>query len=135
VATMRFGEKTAATPERFLGLGHADIAESCSPAEPGRGSGRGPSSRSEEIVNIDGITDIEGITGIAVAEGFAESEDAAASADRAAQARRARFGRLPEQIPYSAMVEETVATPKAVDGYSEERSWLHYSCVALDLAF
>lgn len=57
------------------------------------------------------------------------------TADGAAQARRARFGKLPEHIPYSAMVEETLATPKGVDGYSEERSWLHYSCVALDLAF
>ncbi|HTJ69772.1 MAG TPA: hypothetical protein VL551_19705 [Actinospica sp.] len=53
----------------------------------------------------------------------------------AAAARRARFGSLPAPIPLSAMVEEQPATPKAADGYSEERSWLHYSCVALDLAF
>lgn len=55
--------------------------------------------------------------------------------DDAAKIRRARFGALPEPIPYAAMVEEQPATPKAVDGYSEERSWLHYSCVALDLGF
>lgn len=63
------------------------------------------------------------------------SEDAATGtpADGAEQARHARFGALPERIPYAAMVEEQPATPKAGDGYAEERSWLHYSCVALDL--
>lgn len=65
------------------------------------------------------------------------SEDAltvaATPADGAEQARHARFGTLPERIPYAAMVEEQPATPKAGDGYAEERSWLHYSCVALDL--
>jgi hypothetical protein len=55
--------------------------------------------------------------------------------DSAAQARRARFGTLPERIPISAMVEEQPATPRGGDGYDAERSWLHYSCVALDLAF
>lgn len=58
---------------------------------------------------------------------------AATPADGAEQARHARFGTLPERIPYAAMVEEQPATPKAGDGYAEERSWLHYSCVALDL--
>lgn len=62
-----------------------------------------------------------------------EPESIAENTDVAARARRARFGTLPEHIPYSAMVEEQPATPKAVDGYSEERSWLYYSCVALDL--
>ena len=57
----------------------------------------------------------------------------ATAEDTAAAARRARFGTLPEPIPYAAMVEEQPATPKAVDGYDEEKSWLHYSCVALDL--
>jgi hypothetical protein len=66
---------------------------------------------------------------------IAESADAAPGADDAARARRARFGRLPDQIPYSAMVAELPATPRAGDGFSEERSWLYYSCVALDLAF
>ena len=65
----------------------------------------------------------------------ASTEDAPDSVDVAAQARRARFGHLPEPIPYSAMVEEQPATPRAGDGYDEERSWLYYSCVALDLAF
>jgi hypothetical protein len=58
-----------------------------------------------------------------------------ADADGDAQARRARFGKLPEPVPYSAMVEEQPATPKAGDGYDAERSWLHHSCVALDLGF
>jgi len=65
----------------------------------------------------------------------ADTTNVTDAAERAAQLRRARFGSLPEQIPYSAMVEEQPATPRAIDGYSEERSWLHYSCVALDLAF
>lgn len=88
--------------------------------------------------SITGIVDIARATDIAARMDDADSADAADSvdaADRAARARRARFGKLPEHIPYAALVEETVATPKALDGYSEERSWLHYSCVALDLGF
>jgi hypothetical protein len=65
----------------------------------------------------------------------ADISDPEVTADGGAQARRARYGHLPEPIPYSAMVEEQPATPKAVDGYDDERSWLHYSCVALDLGF
>jgi hypothetical protein len=61
--------------------------------------------------------------------------DTDTTVDAAAQARRARFGTLPGPIPYSAMIEEQPATPRAGDGYDAERSWLHYSCVALDLAF
>ena len=64
--------------------------------------------------------------------------DAAKTADtanRAARARHARFGTLPERIPFSAMVAEVPAPPKAGDDYDPERSWLHYSCVALDLGF
>ena len=61
--------------------------------------------------------------------------DTADTAERAAQLRRARFGTLPEHIPYSAMVEEQPATPRSIDGYREERSWLYYSCVALDFGF
>jgi hypothetical protein len=61
--------------------------------------------------------------------------DTKADAGGDARARRARFGRLPEPVPYSAMVEEQPATPKIGDGYDAERSWLHYSCVALDLGF
>lgn len=59
----------------------------------------------------------------------------AETTDAAAQVRRARFGTLPEPVPYSAMVEEQPATPKATDGYDAEHAWLYYSCVALDLGF
>jgi hypothetical protein len=61
--------------------------------------------------------------------------DTTADAGGDAQARRARFGKLPEPVPFSAMVEEQPATPKIGDGYDAERSWLQYSCVALDLGF
>jgi hypothetical protein len=53
--------------------------------------------------------------------------------DSAAEARRARFGALPEPVPYSAMVQEQPAAPKGGDGYNDERAWLFHSCVALDL--
>ena len=59
--------------------------------------------------------------------------DADAAADAAAQARHARFGTLPEPIPLSALVAEVPATAKAGADYDAERSWLHYSCLALDL--
>lgn len=57
--------------------------------------------------------------------------------DSAAEARRARFGALPEPVPYSAMVEEQPAGARnrAGDRYNEERAWLFHSCVALDLGF
>lgn len=55
--------------------------------------------------------------------------------DAAAKARKARFGTLPEPIPFSALVEEVPATPKSATDYDAERSWLHYSCLALDLGF
>ena len=58
-----------------------------------------------------------------------------AADEAAAEARHARFGHLPERIPATAMVEEQPATPKGLDGYDEEHSWLYYSCVALDLGF
>lgn len=60
---------------------------------------------------------------------------AAAAVDAAAKARKARFGTLPEPIPFSALVEEVPATPKSATDYDAERSWLHYSCLALDLGF
>jgi len=55
--------------------------------------------------------------------------------DTAAEARQARFGRLPEPIPQSAMVQELPAVPKGGDDYNAERAWLFHSCVALDLGF
>lgn len=58
-----------------------------------------------------------------------------AVADAAAQARHERFGTLPDPIPFSALVEEVPAAAKAGADYDAERSWLHYSCLALDLGF
>ena len=63
---------------------------------------------------------------------IADTED---TSDTAALVRQSRFGKLPERIPYAAMVEEQPATPKAVDGYDPESAWLHYCCVDLDLGF
>lgn len=58
-------------------------------------------------------------------------------ADTAAQARRERFGKLPEPVPFSGMVEEhpVGSTSRAGDDYEAERAWLFHSCVALDLGF
>jgi hypothetical protein len=53
--------------------------------------------------------------------------------DSAALARQARFGKLPERISYSDMVEEKAPSPKAGDGYDPEASWMQFSCLALDL--
>lgn len=55
--------------------------------------------------------------------------------DSAAAARRARFGKLPERIRYEDMVEEKAATPNdpARHAYNPERSWMFYSCLAVDL--
>jgi hypothetical protein len=63
--------------------------------------------------------------------------DTGSTTDAAATARRARFGALPEPVPFSAMVEEQPASPRnrAGDEYMNERSWLSHACVALDLAF
>lgn len=57
--------------------------------------------------------------------------------DTAAQARRERFGKLPEPVPFSALVEEHAvgSRSRAGDDYNAERAWLFHSCVALDLAF
>jgi hypothetical protein len=57
--------------------------------------------------------------------------------ETAAQARRERFGKLPEPVPFSALVEEhpVGSRSRAEDGYNAERAWLSHSCVPLDLAF
>ncbi|MFF8592411.1 hypothetical protein ACF061_13365 [Streptomyces sp. NPDC015220] len=53
----------------------------------------------------------------------------------AASARHARFGRLPERIPCTDMVEEKPAGPRnpAGGGYDPEGAWMNYSCLAADL--
>jgi hypothetical protein len=55
--------------------------------------------------------------------------------DSAAQARQARFGKLPEPIPRSALIAEILESPRGIDDFNPEKSWLHYSCLALDLGF
>lgn len=54
--------------------------------------------------------------------------------DGAGAARRAKFGTLPERIRYEDMVTEQ-ATPqgRAPSTYQAERSWTHFSCLAVDL--
>ncbi|CAG7641090.1 hypothetical protein [Actinacidiphila bryophytorum] len=51
----------------------------------------------------------------------------------AAAARHARFGSLPERIRYEDMVQEQRSTPVTGDAYDPERSFVSWSCVALDL--
>ncbi|MFF2324956.1 MULTISPECIES: hypothetical protein [unclassified Streptomyces] len=55
--------------------------------------------------------------------------------DSAAAARHARFGKLPERIPYADMVEEGPADPRnpTRDTYNPEASWMRFSCLAADL--
>ncbi|MZE68817.1 hypothetical protein GTW93_07495 [Streptomyces sp. SID5789] len=55
--------------------------------------------------------------------------------DGAAAARRERFGRLPEPIRREDMTESKEATPggAVIDAYDPERSWNHFSCLALDM--
>ncbi|SHM34519.1 hypothetical protein [Actinacidiphila paucisporea] len=53
--------------------------------------------------------------------------------DTAAAARHARFGTLPARIPFASMVEEQASAPKPTDDYAPERSFISYSCLALDL--
>lgn len=53
--------------------------------------------------------------------------------DGAAAARQARFGRLPERIRFEDMVQEQRAAAVTGDEYNPERSFISYSCLALDL--
>ncbi|KAA6212136.1 hypothetical protein CP973_21990 [Streptomyces albofaciens JCM 4342] len=54
--------------------------------------------------------------------------------DGAAAARQAKFGKLPERIPYEDMVTEKAATEnRAQNTYNPEGAWNHFSCLALDL--
>jgi hypothetical protein len=53
----------------------------------------------------------------------------------AAAARRARFGSLPERIRFEDMVEVAPVEGKdlTADTYSPDKSFISYSCLALDL--
>ncbi|MFJ8009912.1 hypothetical protein [Streptomyces fagopyri] len=52
-----------------------------------------------------------------------------------AVARQARFGKLPERVPFHEMIETAPAQPSttAAAAYDLEGSWNHFSCLALDL--
>ncbi|MFE6778691.1 hypothetical protein [Streptomyces sp. NPDC057702] len=53
--------------------------------------------------------------------------------DSADTARHARFGTLPERIPYEDMVTEQAATEnREPSTYHPEGSWTRFSCLALD---
>ncbi|MFE2053506.1 hypothetical protein [Streptomyces sp. NPDC059459] len=56
-------------------------------------------------------------------------------ADVAAAARHERFGRLPEPIRIQDTTESKVATPggAVIGAYDPEKSWNHFSCLALDM--
>ncbi|KAB2970921.1 hypothetical protein F8R89_01905 [Streptomyces sp. SS1-1] len=55
--------------------------------------------------------------------------------DAATAARLERFGRLPERIRVEDMTVSQPATPdgSVVDAYNSERSWIQFSCLALDM--
>ncbi len=59
----------------------------------------------------------------------------AEEATDAAAARHERFGRLPERIRVEDMAVSKEPTPSGTvpDAYNSERSWKHFSCLALDL--
>ncbi|MFG1810056.1 hypothetical protein [Streptomyces sp. NPDC049040] len=61
--------------------------------------------------------------------------ESSSTKDSASAARQARFGSLPERIRFEDMViEQRVGSnDPAGDGYSPEKSWISYSCLALDL--
>ncbi|MFJ8752954.1 hypothetical protein ACIREO_27000 [Streptomyces sp. NPDC102441] len=60
----------------------------------------------------------------------------ASEKDTAAMRRRARFGKLPDRIPYQDLIEEEATAPGAGSDnrYDPEGSWNRFSCLALDLA-
>jgi hypothetical protein len=55
------------------------------------------------------------------------------SKDSAAVARHARFGSLPERVRFEDMVQEQRSASVTGDEYNPERSFISYSCLALDL--
>ncbi|MEV5597159.1 hypothetical protein [Streptomyces sp. NPDC052496] len=56
------------------------------------------------------------------------------TADSTAATRQAKFGKLPERVPYEDMVTEKAAPGiRAGDAYRPEGAWHHFSCLALDL--
>jgi hypothetical protein len=56
---------------------------------------------------------------------------------RAQAAREARFGALPDRVPFAEMVEEKQALPanQATDSYDPDSLGIRFSCLAADLCF
>ena len=54
---------------------------------------------------------------------------------RGQAAREARFGVLPDRVPFAEMVEEKQALPtnQAVDSYDPDSLGIRFSCLAADL--
>jgi hypothetical protein len=62
------------------------------------------------------------------------TSDGTPARDDAVAAGRERFRKLPERIRFEDMVEmKDVSAHGGPDGYNHERSWIYYSCLALDL--
>ncbi|MGW2373926.1 MULTISPECIES: hypothetical protein [Kitasatospora] len=55
--------------------------------------------------------------------------------EQAAEIRKARFGALPERVPFEDMVEEKAVLPayQAVDAYDPDALAVRFSCLAADL--
>ena len=55
--------------------------------------------------------------------------------DHGRTAREARFGRLPDRIPFAEMVEEKppLSANQAVDSYDPDGLGVRFSCLAADL--
>ncbi|MEU4204833.1 hypothetical protein [Streptomyces sp. NPDC045470] len=54
--------------------------------------------------------------------------------DTSTAARQAKFGTLPERIPFEDMVtEQPSPESRAQHTHHPEGSWNHFSCLALDL--
>ncbi|MGW2517398.1 hypothetical protein ACWC09_10300 [Streptomyces sp. NPDC001617] len=58
-----------------------------------------------------------------------------ATTNAAAAARHARFGKLPERIPFENMTEMVESVPKGAASASDQDTgaWRTFSCLALDL--
>jgi hypothetical protein len=68
-------------------------------------------------------------------DGGAVGEVIGGAAGEAGETRRARFGALPERVPFEDMVAEQPAGPanQAVDAYDPDGVGVRFSCLAADL--
>ncbi|MFE0450212.1 hypothetical protein ACFW2D_02745 [Streptomyces sp. NPDC058914] len=60
--------------------------------------------------------------------------EATNAVDSAAAARHARFGKLPERIPFDDMVQVQPMKHPAQSAYDPANAWSSYNCVAAELA-